>query len=109
MAPIGGSHTLARQEGGARVSAREGLHAGGPRGEETCGAGALLGWAGLLGWGGSLGYHCRLGQQAEEEGVSGPAGKTGWAIEKEERNSIFFLSQVYFKCIFQIHLKQFEV
>ena len=63
------------------------------------GAGALLGWVGLLGYGGMLGY--RPGQQAEEEGVSGSAGKIGRAKEREERNSIFFLSQVFFKCIFK--------
>ena len=68
---------------------------------------AARAWAGLLGCGGTLG--CRPGQQAEEEAVSGPVGKTGRAKEREERNSIFFLSQVFFQMHFQIYLKQFEV
>ena len=61
--------------------------------EETRGAGALLGWADLLGCGGTLG--CRPGQQAEEEGVSGPAGKTGWAKERGEEFHFLFISSIF--------------
>ena len=42
-----------------------------------------------------------LGFAGKREMCRGVRKQAGWAKEREKRNSIFFLSQVFFKCIFK--------